>query len=163
MPPLSIRSRARSAAATSVGNPHLRDDRAALSHRPDTHAFLMTKPSQHVSPFSAGLRCRCPECGEGKLFSGFLTVTDKCDRCGLDLRFADSGDGPVFFIVLLVGAIVTASALTVEVLYMPPYWVHLALWLPLTLGLSLWLMRPFKGVLVALQHRHGASEGRLNR
>lgn len=114
-------------------------------------------------PLSAALTGRCPGCGKGKLFDGFLGLAKKCDRCGLDFGFADSGDGPVFFIVLIVGVIVVGGALAVEMIYAPPYWVHAALWLPLTLILALGMMRPLKALMVALQHRHRAQEGRLAR
>jgi uncharacterized protein (DUF983 family) len=106
------------------------------------------------SALSRGLRCRCPACGEGALFQGFLTVRDRCPVCGVDLSAQDSGDGPVAFIVLIVGAIVVGLALLVEVSYSPPVWLHLLLWLPLTMILVLALMRPSKAVLIALQYKH---------
>lgn len=113
------------------------------------------------SPIAAGLACRCPQCGRGKLFSGFLTLKDSCEVCGLNFGFADAGDGPAVFIMLIVGFIVTGGALFVEVTYEPPYWVHAALWLPLAIGLPLLILRPFKAVLIALQYHHKAEEGRL--
>jgi uncharacterized protein (DUF983 family) len=106
------------------------------------------------SALSTGLRCRCPSCGEGPLFQGFLTVRSRCPVCGVDLSAQDSGDGPVAFIVLIVGAIVVGLALLVEVSYSPPVWLHLLLWLPLTMILVLALMRPFKAILIALQYKH---------
>lgn len=114
-----------------------------------------------VSPFAAGLKGRCPRCGRGRLFAGFLRTAPRCDDCGLDFGFADSGDGPAVFIILVVGFIVVGAALAVEVLYQPPYWLHGLLWLPLTVLLSLGLLRPFKATLLALQFRHKAEEGRL--
>jgi uncharacterized protein (DUF983 family) len=113
-----------------------------------------------VNPIAAGLACRCPNCGEGPLFEGYLKVSARCEACGFDLRKADSGDGPVVFIVLVVGAIVCFAALLVEVAFSPPIWLHLVLWLPLTAILTLVLMRPFKGVMLALQFHHKASEAR---
>jgi uncharacterized protein (DUF983 family) len=107
-----------------------------------------------ASALSAGLRCRCPACGEGPLFQGFLTVRGRCLVCGVDLSAQDSGDGPVAFIVLIVGAIVVGLALIAEVRYEPPIWLHLLLWLPLTMVLVLALMRPFKAILIALQYKH---------
>ena len=106
------------------------------------------------SPVSAGLRCRCPACGEGPLFQGFLAVRPRCSVCGVDLSAQDSGDGAVAFIVLIVGAIVVSLALITEVRYGPPVWLHLLLWLPLTMVLVLALMRPFKASLIALQYKH---------
>jgi uncharacterized protein (DUF983 family) len=107
-----------------------------------------------TSALSAGLRCRCPACGEGALFAGFLAVRPRCPVCGLDLSAQDSGDGPVAFIVLIVGGIVVALALLVEVRYAPPVWLHLTLWLPLIVALVLGLMRPFKAILIVLQYKH---------
>lgn len=116
---------------------------------------------RHVSPLMAGLLCRCPRCGEGALFSGFLGLRASCDACGLDYGFADSGDGPAVFIILLVGFIVVGAALVVEALYQPPYWMHALLWLPAAVLLCLGLLRPFKALLIAQQYRHKAEEGRL--
>jgi uncharacterized protein (DUF983 family) len=113
-------------------------------------------------PIARGLRGRCPRCGEGKLFAGFLTLRAKCDRCGLDYSFADAGDGPAVFVILIGGGIVVFAALITEVLYQPPYWVHAALWLPLILIVTLVPLRLIKGLLIALQYHHKAAEGRLD-
>ena len=114
-----------------------------------------------LSPVSTGLRGRCPRCGRGHLFQGYLTLRPACESCGLDFGFADSGDGPAFFVMSLVGIVVVFCAMLVEFNYEPPLWVHVALWLPLTLGLSLALVRPAKGLLIALQYTNRAAEGRL--
>lgn len=111
------------------------------------------------SPFAAGLLCRCPRCGKGKLFSGYLKIASACAACGLDLKFADSGDGPAIFVIFLVAPIVIVLALLVGALFNPAPYVHLILWIPTTVILSLALLPPFKGVLVALQYRHDAHEG----
>jgi len=116
---------------------------------------------EQVSPWVAGLLCRCPRCGKGPLFNGFLRIADRCPVCGLDYGFADSGDGPAVFIMLIVGFVVTGAALIVEVLYSPPYWVHAALWIPFAIGLPLLILRPFKATLIALQYANKASEGRM--
>jgi uncharacterized protein (DUF983 family) len=115
-----------------------------------------------ISPYLAGLRCRCPRCGQGKLFSGFLTPAPRCERCGLDYGFADAGDGPAVFVILIAGFVVVFSALIVEALWRPPYWLHALLWLPLLLILSLGLLRPLKGLLIALQYHHKAEQGRAD-
>jgi uncharacterized protein (DUF983 family) len=115
------------------------------------------------SPFVAGLSCRCPRCGKGKLFAGFLTLAPRCDVCGLDYSFADSADGPAFFVMSLSGFIVVGAALAVEILYSPPYWVHALLWGPLILITTLLPLRPAKGLLIALQFHHKAEPGRLSR
>jgi uncharacterized protein (DUF983 family) len=114
-------------------------------------------------PIARGLRGRCPRCGEGRLFQGFLNLRAKCDRCGLDYNFADAGDGPAVFVILIGGAIVVFAALLTEVVYQPPYWVHAALWLPLILIVTLAPLRLIKGLLIALQYHHKAAEGRLEK
>jgi uncharacterized protein (DUF983 family) len=111
----------------------------------------------------AGLSCACPRCGRGKLFQGFLNLPPHCNVCGLDYGFADSGDGPAIFIMLLAGFIVVAAALVTEALYRPPFWVHAALWLPLIVILTLGPLRPMKGLMIALQDHHGAAEGRFHK
>lgn len=114
-------------------------------------------------PIARGLRGRCPRCGEGKLFQGFLTLRPACERCGLDYGFADAGDGPAVFVILIGGAIVVFAALMTEVVYQPPYWLHAALWLPLILLVTLAPLRLLKGLLIALQYHHKAAPGRLER
>jgi uncharacterized protein (DUF983 family) len=112
-------------------------------------------------PIARGLRSRCPRCGEGRLFQGFLKLRPRCESCGLDFNFADAGDGPAVFVILIGGAIVVGAALITEVVYQPPYWVHAMLWLPLVLLVTLAPLRPVKGLMIALQYHHRAQEGRL--
>jgi uncharacterized protein (DUF983 family) len=108
-----------------------------------------------------GLACRCPRCGRGKLFTGFLTLRHRCEACELDYAFIDTGDGPAIFIMMIAGAIVVAAALIVEVKYQPPFWVHAALWLPLILVTTLLPLRAMKSLLIALQFHHKAAPGQL--
>ncbi|GGF31534.1 membrane protein [Youhaiella tibetensis] len=119
----------------------------------------MSQTFPPVNPFKAGALCRCPRCGEGKLFRGYLKVAPQCSVCGLDLAFADSGDGPAIFIIFVVGFLVMGLALIVDILFHPPVFVHLALWVPITLILCFALLPPFKAIMVALQYRHDAHEG----
>ena len=112
-------------------------------------------------PIMRGLAGRCPRCGKGKLFNGFLTLQPRCESCGLDLSFADSADGPAFFVMFFSGFVVAGSALAVEALYSPPFWVHAVLWIPLILITTLVPLRPVKGLMIALQYHHKAAEGRL--
>lgn len=116
-----------------------------------------------VEPVAAGLKGRCPRCGEGRLFSGFLTVGKRCGNCGLDYSFADAGDGPAVFVILLIGFLVVGLALWLEVSYGPPLWLHMLLWIPLTVVSSLAALRLIKGILITLQYRNKAAEGRLDR
>lgn len=115
-----------------------------------------------VDPVRAGLSGRCPRCGAGRLFSGFLTVGERCGNCRLDYSFADSGDGPAVFVILIIGFIVVGLALWMEVSLNPPLWIHFLLWIPLTLVLSLTALRLIKGLLIVLQYRNKAAEGRLD-
>lgn len=107
-----------------------------------------------VSPFAAGIACRCPRCGAGPLFRGFLTVAPRCGRCELDLSSQDSGDGPAVLIILLLGFVVVGLALSLEAVFAPPLWLHAVLWPPLILGGSLAMLRPLKATMIALQFRH---------
>ncbi len=116
---------------------------------------------QSPSPIVAGLTCRCPACGKGKLFQGFLNLRPRCEHCGLDYAAMDSGDGPAVFIILLAGFVVVFAALVIEIVYQPPFWLHAVLWLPLILAVTLLPLRPMKSLMVALQYHHKAAEGRL--
>lgn len=115
----------------------------------------MTKPN----PLLAGLAGRCPNCGEGHLFDGFLKVAARCEACGFDLSRADSGDGPAVFVILAAGFIVGFAFLVVSIAnpYLP-VWIHLLIWLPLTVFVCLALLRPFKGAMIAAQFANRASE-----
>lgn len=108
-----------------------------------------------------GIACRCPRCGKGKLYAGFLTLAPRCGSCGLDYAFIDAGDGPAIFVIMIAGAIVVACALIVEVKYQPPFWLHAVLWLPLIAATTLLPLRLMKSLLIALQFHHKAAEGRL--
>jgi uncharacterized protein (DUF983 family) len=113
-----------------------------------------------VSPYIAGIACRCPRCDRGRLFTGFLTLAPRCESCGLDYRFADAGDGPAVFVILIAGFLILGAAVIVEFIWRPPYWVHALLWMPMILIVTLGLLRPLKGLFVALQFHHKAEEGR---
>src|SRR3954447_8768859 len=105
----------------------------------DTRRRRMPKDSLPTVTQSAmrGLACKCPRCGKGRLYAGFLTLRPACESCGLDYAFIDSGDGPAVFIIMTPGAIVVGCALIVEVKSQPPFWLPAALWLPLILATTL--------------------------
>jgi uncharacterized protein (DUF983 family) len=105
---------------------------------------------------------RCPRCGEATIFAGFLQLTDRCEACGLELAPFNAADGPAFFAMSFVGIVVGFAALLVEVAYAPPVWVHALIWLPVILILCLGLLRPIKGVMVALQYRHNARDSHVD-
>jgi uncharacterized protein (DUF983 family) len=100
---------------------------------------------------SRGLRCRCPSCGEGRLFRAYLKVADRCPVCHEELFHQRADDAPPYFVILITGHIVVPLALVVETELSPPYWVHAVLWGPLTLALALGLLPPVKGAIVGWQ------------
>jgi uncharacterized protein (DUF983 family) len=117
----------------------------------------MTSPERPaVSTLWAALLCRCPRCGQGKLYDGIVSVAPRCAVCGLDLRTHDAGDGPIVFVVFLLGAVVVALAVLVEFTFAPPLWVHAVLWAPVVLIGSIAMLRPLKAGFIALQYRHRA-------
>jgi uncharacterized protein (DUF983 family) len=103
----------------------------------DVTAVNDNKGYPPIEPIAAGLKGRCPRCGKGRLFSGLLSIAPDCDECGLVYSFADAGDGPAVFVILIIGFIVVGLALWTEVSFNPPLWLHFMLWIPLTLVLSL--------------------------
>ena len=111
-----------------------------------------------LSPIRTGLTCRCPRCGRGKLFDGYLTLAERCAVCGLALQERDSGDGPAVFVIFILGAVIVPLALCVEAAMKPPYWVHGVVWTTVVIAGSLALLRPLKGLMVALQYRHGTPD-----
>lgn len=115
-----------------------------------------------LTPSSTGPRGRCPRCGQGHLFSGYLKLAPKCEVCDLDYAYADPADGPAFFAICVAGVLVGAFAVWLEVAYTAPYWVHIFTTLPLMLLGCILPLRPLKGWLVASQYFHKAEEGRLH-
>lgn len=98
-----------------------------------------------------GARCRCPACGTGDLFDGYLTVRPTCAHCGEALFHHRADDAPPYFTILIVGHVIVSLVLAVEIAFKPPLWVHAALWIPTTILLSLAVLRPIKGAVVGLQ------------
>jgi len=114
-------------------------------------------------PIVAGLTGRCPRCDAHTLFSGWIRFADRCTSCGLDFTTFNVGDGAAAFLTLIIGALVAAMAITVELLFSPPFWVHALLWPPITLALIFGSLRGSKGVLLALEYRNAAREGRISK
>jgi uncharacterized protein (DUF983 family) len=98
-----------------------------------------------------GCMSRCPNCGKGRLYGRFLKVIDNCGVCGEELMHHRADDAPPYFTITIVGHIILVLALGVEKAFAPAVWVHVALWLPLTLGMSLALLPSVKGAIVGLQ------------
>jgi len=111
------------------------------------------------SATTVGLRNCCPRCGEGKLFTSTLKPGEACMNCGLDFSFIDAGDGPAVFVILIIGFAVTAMAMALQTAIAPPIWVHMIIWIPVILVLSLWGLQFAKGILIALQYQTKAQEG----
>ena len=120
----------------------------------------MTTSFAVQSSLAVGLRCRCPRCGEGHLFAGFLTLAKTCDRCGLDFSFADPADGPAFFVMSGVSFLVVAVWAWTAVVFSPPIWLQFATVFPALIGGCLACLRPVKAWLVAEQYIHKAEEAR---
>ena len=105
-----------------------------------------------------GALCRCPNCLRGKLFNGFLTVCDKCNLCGEDYSHHRADDAPPYFTIFIVGHLVVSLVIWAEVTFRPELWIHMVIWIPLTIAMSLAFLRPIKGAIVALQwanYMHG--------
>ena len=109
----------------------------------------------------AALRGLCPRCSAPGLFTGVISFAPACRNCALDYTQFNVGDGPAAFLIMIVGAIVTIAAITVELKFGPPFWVHILLWIPVTAALVVGLLRIAKGVLLVLEYRNRAREGRL--
>lgn len=107
----------------------------------------------------AGLLSRCPACAMGPLFDGLLTIKSKCPTCGTSFAGHDSGDGPAVFVILVAGAICVPFILIAQLAFKPPVWLLGVIGLPLTAGVCLALLRPFKAMLFAAQWHNKAGEG----
>ena len=110
------------------------------------------------SSVGRGLRGRCPRCGEGRLFEGILKVVDRCAVCGLSFRSHDAGDGPAVAVTFILGTLIVACAMILELAAVPPLWLHFVLWIPLIFAGSLALLRPIKGATIGLQYTHRSVE-----
>jgi uncharacterized protein (DUF983 family) len=118
----------------------------------------MADPEEPISLSRAmlrGFRCRCPNCGKGRLFGKYLKVADRCEECGEELHHHRADDFPAYLVIIVVGHVIVPVILAVEMAYAPPYWLHFLIWLPLTLVSSLGLLQPTKGAIVGLQWQMG--------
>ena len=119
-------------------------------------------PSAHGrGDFIAALKGLCPRCGSRTLFAGLATFAPKCRVCGLDFAAFNVGDGPAAFLIFIVGGLVVGLAIWVELAFSPPFWVHPLLWIPLAAVGTIGLLRIGKGLLLILEYRREAREGRL--
>ena len=114
-----------------------------------------------ITPVQVAFRGLCPRCGGRTLFAGVATFAPRCRACGLDFSSFNVGDGPAAFLIFIVGGLVVALAIALELSASPPWWVHVILWLPLTAILTVGLLRLSKALLLALEYKHRAREGRI--
>lgn len=119
------------------------------------------RPDPSPSIVEVGLKGLCPRCGASTLFAGFIRFADRCRACGLQFSAFNVGDGPAAFLTLIVGTIVCIGAITLELTVHPPFWVHVVLWVPLTLAMTMGMLRIAKAMLIASEYRNRAGEGRF--
>jgi uncharacterized protein (DUF983 family) len=118
---------------------------------------MVTEPA----PALVALRGLCPRCGNRTLFAGLTAFAPKCRACGLDFAGFNVGDGPAAFLIFIVGGVTVALAIAVDLSLSPPWWVHVLLWLPLAAALTVGLLRLSKALLLVLEYRQRAREGRI--
>ena len=118
---------------------------------------MVRKAPRHfpkTQPARTGIKCRCPRCGQGAIFSGLLTVTNCCVCCGLDLSPHDTGDGASVFVIFILGALIVPLAFWFEVAFAPPIWLHLMIWPPVIMVLGIVFLRPVKATLIAIHFKN---------
>jgi uncharacterized protein (DUF983 family) len=114
----------------------------------------MAATPQWVAMAGQALACRCPRCGEGKLYSGYLKLVERCERCELPLAKSDSGDGPAVFLIFILGFTLVPPAIIISILTDMPLWLHTIIWSVLILGATLGMLQPAKALTLLLQYRH---------
>jgi uncharacterized protein (DUF983 family) len=135
--------------------PHIPRSRVSTTEISTSQVFNSRLSTLFNSDLMRGLRGRCPCCGKGSLFRAFLKVSDQCRECGEEFHHHRADDFPAYCVIFIVGHIIAPLMVSVEMAFAPSYWVHLALWLPAGLGMTLGLLQPVKGFIVALQWRMG--------
>ena len=133
---------------------------AARAH-PFTPVEVTPPGTPPPPPTQVALQGLCPRCGSRTLYRSWTQFSDRCGACGLDLSSFNVGDGPAAFLTLIIGAVIVALAITVELSFSPPFWVHVILWLPLTAAAVVGSLRLAKGALISLEYRNAAAEGRI--
>jgi uncharacterized protein (DUF983 family) len=113
------------------------------------------------APIASALRGLCPRCGARTLYAGLASFAPKCRACGLDYAGFNVGDGPAAFLIFIVGGLTVGLAIWLELAASPPWWLHAMIWLPFATILTIGLLRLSKGLLLALEYRHRAREGRI--
>jgi len=118
--------------------------------------------AEEPSPVASAIAGRCPRCANGRLFSGWVRFAPRCAACGLDYSSFNVGDGPAAFLIFIVGTITVVGALVVDGAFSPPWWVHLV-WIPVAAALTIAGLRVSKALLLALEYRHRAREGSVDK
>nr|WP_066808060.1 DUF983 domain-containing protein [Sphingomonas asaccharolytica] len=118
----------------------------------------MSEPPDPAAPRSldVALKGLCPRCGARTLFAGSVRFADRCSACGLDISAFNVGDGPAAFLILILGAVIVAAAITLELSLSPPFWVHMLIWIPVTAIAVVGALRVSKAGLLALEYRNKA-------
>lgn len=128
----------------------------------ETNPTPAEPPKKAPTPIvRAAIQARCPRCEIGPLFDGWVKFAPRCRSCGLDFNAFNVGDGPAAFLILIVGGLVTALALMLQLSAHPPFWVHIILWVPVTTALVIGCLRVSKAALLILEYRNKAREGRI--
>lgn len=128
--------------------------------------MVQNRPITLTKAMRRGFLGRCPNCGGGRLFGRFLKVVDHCEACGEEFHHHRADDFPAYLVIVVVGHVIVPMVLSLETAYAPPYWLHALIWGPLTLFMSLALLQPTKGLVVAMQWQagmHGFEAARLIR
>lgn len=122
----------------------------------------MSEPRDPAAPrpLDVALKGLCPRCGAPGLFAGWVGFAASCKACGLDFSNFNVGDGPAAFLTLILGAIIVAAAITLELTVAPPIWVHMLIWIPVTAIAVIGALRISKAALLALEYRNKAREFR---
>jgi len=118
-------------------------------------ALSYAKPDSFRTAVSRGVRNRCPSCGEGRLFAGYLKVVGACEACGAPLGRLRADDAPPYFTIFLAGHILVPPVLWIERAFQPPMWLHMVVWLPLFTAACILLLRPVKGATVGWMMKLG--------
>ncbi len=119
---------------------------------------LRHKPRDKMQAMKHGARQKCPNCGEGAIFSAFLKIVDSCAHCDEELHHNRADDAPPYFTIFIIGHIIIPLMLLMEIYIFPPIWVHIAIWIPLAIILTFYFLPRVKGALVGLQwalYMHG--------
>lgn len=112
------------------------------------------KKDQAFSLYRTAFFHKCPECGEGSIYSGFLKVRDKCKMCGFPLQDHDAGDGPAFLVMFITGALVSLLAVILELMFLFPLWLHAVIWVPVILFMSFYLLKVTKSLFIGMHYKN---------